>query len=65
MKFKFVALSKMTWVNTFVTVLGILALLNQVVPPEWNPWIIFATGVVNVILRVWFTDSAVTFKRSA
>lgn len=60
MKAKAIVFSKTVWVNLIVTVLAIIQLFSEspLVPPEVLPWLVFAAGVLNLVLRIWFTDTA-------
>jgi len=51
--------SKTVWLNIILTLIGALALATDTIPTEYKPWAILAGGVLNVVLRVWFTDSPV------
>lgn len=54
-------LSKIVWLNVLTTVVAVLTLLqdNPLIPPEAQPYVLAAVGIVNVVLRVWFTDMAI------
>jgi hypothetical protein len=53
--------SKTVWVNVITTVLAVLALLPEggLVPPQAVPYILLVDGILNVVLRIWFTDKPV------
>lgn len=53
--------SKIVWVNVLTTVVAVLTLLqdNPLVPPEAQPYVLAAVGIVNVVLRIWFTDTEI------
>lgn len=53
--------SKMVWVNGLTTLVALLTLLqdNPVIPAEAQPYILLAVGVVNVVLRIWFTEEPI------
>lgn len=61
MKTKALIVSKIVWVNMILTVLAVIDLMSAspVVPPEYLPWMAAFAGVLNIVLRIWFTDSAV------
>ena len=61
MKTKALIISKTVWVNLILTVLAVIDLASNspFMTPEILPWLVFAAGVGNLILRIWFTDSAV------
>jgi hypothetical protein len=54
--------SKTFWVNVMVIVVAVLDLLSKqpFVPPQYVPFVLFAVGVVNIVLRA-ITDKPVTF----
>lgn len=55
--------SKTVWFNiitTLVAALTFLPTVSDLLPAEALPYLLGFVGVLNVILRVWFTDSAVT-----
>lgn len=52
--------SKTVWLNVITTIIGALTLFPGKVPTEYEPYILLAVGILNVVLRVWFTDSPVT-----
>lgn len=62
-----VYLSKTFWLNLITALVMVLDLMQQqpFIPPQYLPWILFAVGVLNVVLRVWFTDTAIASKRAA
>jgi hypothetical protein len=51
--------SKTVWFNLLTGLLTSLGLAQGVVPPEAIPYIATLSGIVNVILRVWFTDTKI------
>lgn len=58
--------SKTFWLNLITAVIMILDLLVQqpFIPPSYLPIIAFVVGVLNVILRVWFTDTGIASKKA-
>lgn len=46
--------------TTLAAVLSFLPTVSNLIPAEAIPLLLGAVGVVNIILRIWFTDSAVT-----
>lgn len=59
MKTKAIVVSKIVWVNIIMTVLAVLDMLSTtpIVPPEYLPYLAAFAGVLNIVLRIWFTDS--------
>ena len=53
--------SKTVWVNTLTLLGTLLASLNNSLPAEYLPYLVFGSGLVNLVLRIFFTDSAVKF----
>lgn len=51
--------SKTVWLNVITTIIGALALLPGTIPAEYEPYVLLAVGVLNVVLRVWFTDQPI------
>ena len=51
--------SKIVWVNVITTLVSVLTLLSEgaLLPAEAIPWVLFAVGVLNLALRIWFTDT--------
>lgn len=55
--------SKTVWFNAITSIVAILTLVPQVsgvLPDEFHKYILLAVGALNVVLRIWFTDSPVT-----
>lgn len=55
--------SRTVWLNAITTIIAILTLIPQVagvIPDEYHKYILIAVGALNVVLRIWFTDSPVT-----
>ena len=52
-------LSKTLWYNLFMTIIDVLALASELkIGEEFAAlYLIFAHGVGNIILRVWFTNT--------
>ena len=53
--------SKTLWLNVITALIAVLTLLqdNPVIPPVAQPYILLVVGVLNVVLRVWFTDQPI------
>ena len=55
--------SKMVWFNAITTLIAVLSLLPQAsgldLPPQVANYALLAVGVLNVILRVWFTTAPI------
>lgn len=51
--------SKILWVNVLSTIGLIVEIFTQgnLIPTAWLPWIAAGVASLNVILRVWFTDT--------
>ena len=58
---KYFFLSKTVWLNLVTMVIAFLTLLqdNPIVPPEAQPYVLLVVGVLNVVLRVWFTNTPI------
>ena len=54
--------SKTFWLNVITMVLAVFTLLSEqpFIPPNVLPFVLFAVGVLNLILRLWFTNTATT-----
>lgn len=59
-------LSKTVWLNVITTLIAVLTLMTEgnLVPPEYVPWILMVVGILNVILRVWFTEEPIKRNKS-
>lgn len=57
-------LSKTFWVNLITTVIALLTILPEqpVIPPEWQPYILLAVGILNVVLR-FLTNQPISLSR--
>lgn len=55
---KAIVLSKIVWVNLILSLLAVIDLVqaSPVIPPEVIPYLALGAGVLNIILRIWFTD---------
>ncbi|UOF79205.1 hypothetical protein [Caudoviricetes sp.] len=56
-------LSKTVWLNVITTLVAALTFLPSVsglIPDVALPYILGVVGVLNVILRVWFTETPVS-----
>jgi hypothetical protein len=58
---KALVVSKTVWVNTILTVLAIIDLVSAspVIAPETLPYLAIGAGVLNVVLRIWFTSEPI------
>jgi hypothetical protein len=58
--------SKIVWVNVITAVVMILDLISQqpFIPPEYLPLIATAIGILNIVLRVFFTDTGIASKKA-
>jgi len=54
--------SKTVWFNIFYTVAEVTLIVQEVLNGEYMLYAITIHGIANLILRVWFTSTAVTFK---
>lgn len=46
--------------TTLAAVLSFLPTVSNLIPADAIPFLLGAVGVVNIVLRIWFTDNAVT-----
>jgi hypothetical protein len=53
--------SKVVWVNVVATVAAVVAILTEgsLLPPEAVPYVAAFVAILNVVLRVWFTDQPI------
>jgi hypothetical protein len=54
--------SKTVWLNVLTTLVASLTFLpsvNGLIPDVALPYILAAVGVLNIVLRVWFTETPV------
>jgi hypothetical protein len=53
--------SKTVWLNVVTLFIGIVA-LSQGMPEfeQYAPWLVFVSGILNLILRVFFTSTPIT-----
>lgn len=53
--------SKTVWVNVVATAVSLYSLfqVTTVFPADALPWFGLAVGILNIILRVWFTDTSI------
>lgn len=59
--------SKTFWINVLMAV-GMVLTATEVVavlPPEALPWLAAGNAILNIILRVFFTDTAVHLYKTA
>lgn len=58
---KSLVMSKTVWLNLITTVVAFLTLLqdNPLVPPEAQPYVLLVVGILNLVLRIWFTDTPI------
>ena len=56
--------SKTTWLNIVTTLIAIVVMVREQIPvPEEYVWIlVLVTGILNIVLRVWFTDTEIEKK---
>ena len=61
---KSVKLSKMVWFNLFYTTAEVVALATETLPlsAKWLAVVMLVQGLVNIILRVWFTSTKLSFR---
>ncbi len=61
--------SKIVWLNVITTVIAVLTLLGagtlSFMTPQTVELTLLAVAILNIILRVWFTDTAVTLTKSS
>jgi len=57
-------ISKTVVFNLLMLALGVISLVqaSPVVPREYLPWLVIGAGVVNEILRIWFTSEPIAAK---
>lgn len=53
--------SKAVWLNVVTLLIGVIS-LSQGMPQfqEFAPWLVFINGVLNLILRIFFTSQPIT-----
>ena len=53
--------SKTVWASLAAIIAGVLAVpeILAVIPLAWMPYLLAANGVIGIVLRVFFTDTAV------
>lgn len=56
--------SKTVWINVVATLVALYSLfqVTPIFPQTWLPYFGLAVGILNVILRIWFTDSPVSLR---
>jgi len=52
--------SKIVWLNIITTVAAFLDMINSTVPAKIAPYILAGVGLCNIILRIWFSTSAIS-----
>ena len=54
--------SKIFWLNIITAVIAVaeLAQAQPLIPLQYLPYLVFAVGVLNIVIRIWFTDKPVT-----
>lgn len=54
--------SKTFWLNALTSLAAVLTLVGEqpFIPTAWLPFILFGSGVANLVLRLWFTNTATT-----
>lgn len=50
--------SKTLWLNLLLTAAGVATYLTDVLPEKYAFGALVVAGIVNVILRVWYTETA-------
>jgi hypothetical protein len=55
------AISKTVVLNILLLVVGFLELLkvSPAIPADWVPYVLLLVGVVNIVIRIFFTTEAV------
>lgn len=53
--------SKTIWLNIVTLLVGVIA-ISQGMPQfqEFAPWLVFISGVLNLVLRIFFTNAPLT-----
>jgi hypothetical protein len=53
--------SKVVWVNLVATIAAVVDIVTQgaLIPGAWVPYLSAFVAVLNVVLRVWFTDTPI------
>jgi hypothetical protein len=53
--------SKTVWLNVLTMLVALLTMLqdNPLIPPVAQPYVLLAGGVLNLVLRIWFTDEPI------
>lgn len=55
---KFFLLSKTVWFNIATTLAAVTVYMaSQPAFETWIPWLTIASGIINIVLRIWFTDN--------
>lgn len=58
---KSIVVSKTVWVNVIMLLLGTIALTQGMAQFEkFGPWLLFGSGILNLVLRVFFTSQPIT-----
>jgi len=56
--------SKLVWLNVFLTLSGVMTLVADALSKDANMTVpgmlMLGSGVVGIIIRIWFTDVAIT-----
>ena len=62
---KRVFVSKIVWVNVILSLLAVADMVSAspIVPPEYLPFIALFSGVLTIVLRVWFTSEPIYAKK--
>ena len=57
-------LSKIVWTNVVATLIAVYSLfqVTPLFPANWLPYFGLVVGVLNIVLRVWFSDTQLTLK---
>jgi len=53
--------SKVVWVNAITTLIAVMSLFadQEMLSGDAKAYVLLAVGVLNVVLRVWFTDTVI------
>jgi hypothetical protein len=53
-------ISKTVWLNVIATLIAVIELVQPQFPAEYLPYFVAGVGILNVILRVWFTSEPIS-----
>jgi len=57
---KHILTSKMVWFNLIYTLGEVILLVKDIVPVAYVPYVMALQGTINIVLRVWFTNTTLT-----